>query len=116
MSKINQAREAAATEQYTSLADFKEEVLGPVGTPKRDQYEIELKAELLGEAIRKIRKLEGLTQEELGERIGVKKSQISKLEKNGKNVTIDTLLKVFAALNAKVKFRVEIGESELSIA
>jgi len=43
--------------------------------------------------------------------VGVQKSQISKLEKGSKNVTIATVLKVFTALKAEVKFRVELVDA-----
>jgi ribosome-binding protein aMBF1 (putative translation factor) len=51
----------------------------------------------IGEAIRQARLQQNLTQEQLGERIGVKKSQISKLER-GKSITIATMSRVFKAL------------------
>ena len=38
-------------------------------------------AYIVGEAIRKVRLAKSLTQERLGERIGVQRAQISKLEK-----------------------------------
>lgn len=47
--------------------------------------------------IRNERLRKGLTQEDLGERIGVGKSQISKIE-SGKGLTIKTVTKVFNAL------------------
>jgi HTH-type transcriptional regulator / antitoxin HipB len=46
----------------------------------------------------------------------VRKSQISKLENNAKNVTIETILKVFEALKAKVNFKVELLNNEPNIA
>ena len=85
----------------TSLAQAKDEVFGPVGTPERDRYEEELAEEIhayrIGEAIKQARLQQNLTQEQLGERIGVKKSQISKLER-GKSITLATLSRVFKAL------------------
>jgi transcriptional regulator with XRE-family HTH domain len=56
-----------------------------------------------------------LTQEELGKLIGVQKAQISRLENNASNVTMDTLLRVFAALKAKVKLQVELPNLNISI-
>jgi len=61
-----------------------------------------------GEMIKNVRKERNLTQEELGQLVGVQKSQISKLEKGSKNVTIATVLKVFDALKAQIKFKVEL--------
>jgi HTH-type transcriptional regulator / antitoxin HipB len=49
-----------------------------------------------------------LTQDELGRIVGVGKSQISKLEKNAGNVSIQTIKKIFDALKAKFLFRIEI--------
>ncbi len=66
--------------------------------------------------IRQTRKERQLTQSELGEMIGVQKSQISRIERNAKNVTIATILKVFNALKAKVNFNVELQDGDFKIA
>ena len=87
--------------------ELKDKYLGEKGTPERDGYELELKVEILGETIKAIRKERDLTQEELGKLVGVNKSQISKLERNTKNVTIATILRIFRALKANIKFSVE---------
>ena len=99
-----------------TLDQMKDKHIGKVGTPNRDQYEFELRIEALGEMIKLVRKERHLTQEELGKLIGVQKSQISKLERNTKNVTIETILKVFTALKANVKFSVEMNENEFEVA
>ncbi len=95
---------------------MKDKDLGEIGTPERDKYEFDLKMEVLGDMIKSVRKERRLTQEQLGELIGVQKSQISKLERNTKNVTIETILKVFGALKANVKFSVEMNDSEFTVA
>ena len=78
-----------------------DEFYGKPGTARRDDFEravdTDVKAWEMGEAIRKARQEKHLTQEELGERIGVKKAQISRIE-NGRNLTISTLSRVFKAL------------------
>jgi HTH-type transcriptional regulator/antitoxin HipB len=99
-----------------SLDQLKDKHLGEVGTIERDKYEFDLKIEILGDMIKSIRKERHLTQEQLGELIGVQKSQISKLEKNTRNVTIETILKVFKALKTNIKFSVEMSEGEFKIA
>ena len=88
--------------KLTTLDELNDKIWGPVGTPERDVMEVKLKedlnAYLLGEAIKNARQAQNLTQEQLGERIGVRKSQISKLE-NGKSViTLPTIARVFKAL------------------
>ena len=66
--------------------------------------------------IKSARKERQLTQEQLGELVGVQKSQISKLERNAKNVTIETILKVFRALKANIKFSVEMKDGDFKVA
>ena len=100
---------------YT-LDQAKDKYIGKVGTEKRDKYEYELRLDLLGEMIKQTRKDRHLTQSELGEMIGVQKSQISRIERNAKNVTIETILRVFKALKAKVNFNVELLDGEFKIA
>jgi DNA-binding XRE family transcriptional regulator len=100
---------------YT-LDELKDKHLGKIGTEKRDKYEYELRLDLLGEVIKRTRKERHLTQTELGEMIGVQKSQISRIERNAKNVTIETILRVFRALKAKVNFNVELLDGEFKIA
>jgi transcriptional regulator with XRE-family HTH domain len=56
------------------------------------------------------------TQSQLGDLIGVQKSQISGIENNAKNVTIETVLSVFRALKAKVSFSVELMDGDFKIA
>lgn len=100
---------------YT-LDEAKDNFIGKVGTEKRDKYEYELRMDLLGEIIKQARKERNLTQSELGEMIGVQKSQISRIENNPKNITIETILRVFKALKAKVNFNVELIDGEFKIA
>ena len=73
-----------------TLDQLKDQDIGKVGTPERDKYEFDLRMELLGQMIKSVRQERNLTQEQLGELIGVQKSQISKLERNTKNVCIST--------------------------
>ena len=87
---------------------IKNEFIGEPGTEKRTLYEQELQIEELGNLIRKVRLERNLTQEGLGKLIGVQRAQISKLENNTTNVTLDTILRVFGALKAKVNFNVEL--------
>ena len=102
--------------QSFSLEELKDKYIGEVGTPDRDQYEFDLKLDILGEMIRVTRKKRNLTQEQLGELIGVKKAEISKLERNARNMTLSTVLKIFHALKANVKFRIELDNQEWSVA
>jgi len=95
--------------------EVKDELIGKAGTPDRDLFEYELQMDLIGKAIKQPRQERNLTQEELGKLIGVQKAQISRLESNASNVTMDTLLRVFTALKAKVKLQVELSNINLSV-
>jgi HTH-type transcriptional regulator/antitoxin HipB len=94
--------------QSYSLEETKEIVFGKRGNLARELYEAELNLELLGEKIRSLRKQKNLSQAEFGNLIGVKKSQISKIENGTQNITIQTLLKVFDALQAKITLKIEL--------
>ena len=69
--------------KYYTEGEALDKVLGEKGTPLRNQYEADINAFLIGEAIKKARQSKNLTQEELGAMIGVKKSQVSRIEKGG---------------------------------
>lgn len=99
---------------YT-LDEVQDKLIGKIGTPHRDKFEYELKMDLIGKAIKQTRQERQLTQEELGKLIGVQKAQISRLESNASNATIDTLMKVFNALKAKVKLQVELPHANISV-
>jgi DNA-binding XRE family transcriptional regulator len=94
---------------YT-LDQVQDKLIGKIGTPERDIFEYELQMDLIGKAIKQTRQERHLTQEELGKKICVQRAQISKLEKSAGNVTIDTLVRVFNALDTKVSIKVEVPE------
>lgn len=62
------------------------------------QLKENIQAYFVGEAIKKARLRQNLTQEELGERVGVKRSQICKLESGKSSITLSTMSRVFKAL------------------
>ncbi|MBK9319925.1 MAG: helix-turn-helix transcriptional regulator [Bacteroidetes bacterium] len=79
---------------YT-MDEVKDDFIGKKGSAKREKYEQDLQMEFLGEMIRQVRLERNLTQDQLGKLIGVQKAQISKLENNTTNVTMDTILRGF---------------------
>jgi HTH-type transcriptional regulator / antitoxin HipB len=92
-----------------SLDEMIDKHVGIIGTSERDAFEEELRLEILGQTIKKIREEKHLTQAQLGELVGVKKAQISKIENNLTDARFETILRVFRALNAKINFNVELG-------
>lgn len=97
-----------------SLERLTDKHIGKKGTKKRDEFENELRLDLLGHAIKQARQERKLTQEQLGELVGVKKAQISKIENSATDARIATILKVFKALDAKVIFNVELNKRKLA--
>ena len=100
---------------YT-MDQIKDEFIGERGTTKREKYEQDLQMELLGNVIKQVRLERNLTQDQLGKLLGVQKAQISKLENNVTNVTMQTILRVFTALKAKISFHVELKNQRVRIA
>lgn len=98
-----------------SLDSMLNKHIGEIGTSKRDNFENELKIELLGQAIKQARQERNLTQEQLGELVGVQKAQISKLENSVTNARFETILKVFSALGARVNFNVELLNEKIFV-
>lgn len=84
-----------------SLDEVKDELIGKVGTPERDEHERKVEeavhAYRIGEAIKSARLKQHLTQEALGERLGVQKAQISRIER-GYSISLPTMSRVFKAL------------------
>lgn len=99
---------ATETLKSYSLAEMKDKYIGKTGTKEREDYEYELRMELLGRMIKTARQERNLTQEQLGELVGVQKSQISKLESSSNSATIDTIIRVFKALKADINFNVKL--------
>lgn len=102
--------ETQKTKTY-SLSEMKDKHIGLIGTSERDEYEYELRMEVLGKMIKTTRRERNLTQEELGKLVGVQKAQISKLESSTNSATIDTILKVFTAMKAEINFNVRLEDN-----
>ena len=98
-----------------SLAEMKDKYIGKSGTVNREVYEYELRMDILGKMIKAARLERNLTQEQLGKLVGVQKAQISKLESSASSATIDTILKVFKALNADIHFNVKLEKEYLQV-
>jgi HTH-type transcriptional regulator/antitoxin HipB len=97
-----------------SLEEMIDKHVGKLGTPERDAFEYELSIDLIGHAIKHARKERNLTQEELGKLVGVQKAQISKIENSIKSARLDTIMKIFRALDATVNFNVVLNQNKFA--
>jgi DNA-binding XRE family transcriptional regulator len=78
-------------------ADF-----GKVGTPSRDEFDKEAEAFCLAQTLREERIRAGLTQQQLAEKIGTKKTYISRLENGKADVQLSTIFRIFEGLGRRV--------------
>lgn len=85
-------KEIGDAKTFDELLDIK---YGKLGTEKRDEFEINAKAFVVGEMIKEARKEAHMTQEDLAAKTGTKKSYISRLENGKIDIQISTLFKIF---------------------
>ena len=90
----------------TPIEDLIAEDFGPMGTLERDQFEMECDAFIIGEQLKAERLKAGLTQDQLAEKIGTKKSFISRVERGHADIQLSTLVKLFRGLGRRVSVRV----------
>ena len=86
----------------TPIEDLIAEDFGAEGTPTRMEFDAEIDAFILGERLREERQKVGLTQEQLADKIGTKKSYISRVENGHADIQLSTLQKIFQGLGRKV--------------
>lgn len=67
---------------------------GKRGSKKRTEFEIKAKAFLIGEVIKEQRRIAKMTQEQLAEKIGAKKSFISRIENGRSDIQLSTLYRL----------------------
>lgn len=91
--------------KWFSLEEITDEIIGVKGTPKREVFDADVEAALIGASIKNARKALNLTQAQLGERVGVQTAQISKIE-SGRNLTISTIVRVLKALGLSANFSI----------
>ena len=75
---------------------------GEIGTQSRDEFNKETEAFCLAQTLKEERIRAGLTQEQLAEKIGTKKTYISRLENGKADVQLTTLFRIFEGLGRRV--------------
>jgi DNA-binding XRE family transcriptional regulator len=92
--------------KYENIKSFDELIEtehGNLGTESRNQYEEGSQMFIIGEMLKEARKDAKLTQEQLAEKTGTKKSYISKLENGKGNIQLSTLIRIFEiGLNKRI--------------
>ena len=83
---------------YSNIKTFDELIElehGKVGTESRSRYEESAQMFIISEMLKEARKEANLTQEQLAQKAGTKKSYISKLENAKGNIQLSTLIRIF---------------------
>lgn len=81
-------------EHITTFDDHLTENYGAIGSEKRTMFEIKAKAFAIGEIIRDARKEAKMTQEQLAEKTGTRKSFISRIENGHSDIQLSTLYRL----------------------
>lgn len=90
----------------TPIEELIAEDFGIEGTPEREVFEMECDAFIIGEQLKEERIKAGLTQEQLADKIGTKKSYISRVERGHADIQLSTLVKLFNGLGRQISVRV----------
>jgi ribosome-binding protein aMBF1 (putative translation factor) len=78
----------------TTFEEYLDETYGKVGTKTRTDFDIKAKAFAIGEIIKEERRLAKMTQEELANRTGTRKSFISRIENGHSDIQLSTLYRL----------------------
>ncbi len=102
-------------EKTKKIKHYKQAIQGFSGygkVPENDVFESGLDKKSMGALLKTLRKCKNLTQEQLGKLIGVKKTEISKLERGDRNLTIDRLIQLLDALLVTTKLKIEVSDNK----
>ncbi|WP_298142997.1 helix-turn-helix transcriptional regulator [Flavobacterium sp.] len=84
--------------KYTDIRTFDQLIEvehGKIGTASRNAYEENSQMFIVSEMLKAARKEAKITQEELAQKTGTKKSYISKIENGKGNIQLSTLIRIF---------------------
>jgi len=82
---------------------------GAKGTESRDNFEQKAEAYMVAELVKESRKKAHLTQEQLAQKINVKRTYISKIERATSDIRISTLRKIIEiGLGGKLNISVDL--------
>ncbi len=83
--------------------------LGQPGTPERDKFDAKIQAAAIAYQLKEMRKQKNITQQQLAEMVGIDKTQISKIEKGSRNLTIETIARIVHALGGTFDLNIKVA-------
>lgn len=88
------SKKTMESKNIKTFSEHLDQRYGKIGTEKRTEFEIRAKSFAIGELIKEERKQAQLTQEQLAEKIGAKKSFISRIENGHSDIQLSTLYRL----------------------
>ena len=68
---------------------------GKIGTKKRDEFELKAQYFIISEMLKEARREANMTQQQLADKVGTKKSYISRIENGKCDIQLSTLYRIF---------------------
>lgn len=84
-----------ATRNAKSFDEILDVQYGKIGTKKRDEFELKAQYFVISEILKEARREAKMTQQQLAEKVGTKKSYISRLENGKCDIQLSTLYRIF---------------------
>lgn len=97
------SKKKSALMKCNTLDELLDTDFGKTGTTSREIFDKETEAFCLARTLKEERIRAGLTQEQLAEKIGTKKTYISRLENGKADVHLNTLFRIFEGLGRHVR-------------
>jgi DNA-binding XRE family transcriptional regulator len=83
------------------------EFIGTPGTPERDKFDTKVQSAVIAYQLKQLRQQKQLTQQQLAEKAGIDVTQISKIEKGTRNLTIETIARIVHALGGTFSLNIQ---------
>ena len=94
--------------RVTTFSQHLDKQYGRSGSKTRAAFEVKARAFAIGAILKEERRLASMTQEQLAEKTGTKKSFISRIENGHSDIQLSTLYKLFeTGLGRKVKLSIQ---------
>jgi HTH-type transcriptional regulator / antitoxin HipB len=90
-----------------SHADLLNECIGLPGTKERDKFDTKVQSAVIAYQLKQFRQQKKLTQQQLADKVGIDVTQISKIEKGTRNLTIETIARIVNALGGTFNLNIQ---------
>jgi len=108
MNILNQNKMKKANKNITTLDELLDKHYGKIGSIERTEFEIKAKSFAIGELIKEERHLAQLTQQQLADKTGTKKSFISRIENGHSDIQLSTLYRLLElGLGRKISISIQ---------